>query len=138
MKAAADAGAEREQFGRAESLGQPPVAREHDAQERLGIEVLARKHAQFAKDGREHFLGFVNDEHRPHQSGGDVFPPSGAQRLEARPAVVRRKRDTENVAEFAIKIRYPTLGMIHGADDERVGGAKLVGRRRDAETAAVT
>jgi len=37
--------------------------------------------------------------------------------LEARPAVVRRKRDTENVAEFAIKIRYPTLGMIHGADD---------------------
>ena len=38
--------------------------------------------------------------------------------LEARPAVVRRKRDTENVAEFAIKIRYPTLGMIHGADDD--------------------
>ena len=58
-----------------------------------------------------------NDEHRPHQSGGDVFPPSGAQRLEARPTVVRRKRDTDNVAEFAIKIRYPTLGMIHGADD---------------------
>src|SRR5262249_27632608 len=47
---------------------------------------------------------------------GEVLGPPRAQRLEARPAVVGRERDPEEVAELAVEVAGATLGMLDGAD----------------------
>jgi hypothetical protein len=58
-----------------------------------------------------------------------VLPPAGAQGFEASPPVVRWKRDTENVADFTIKVRYPALGMIDSADDDVAQSAQAFGEK---------
>ena len=64
-ESAADARAERQELGRAQSLGEPRVAGEDDAEELLGIEVLAGEDAQLVEDGGEGLLRFVDDEDGP-------------------------------------------------------------------------
>src|SRR5690606_12092951 len=64
----------------------PPVTDEDDAEERLGVELLAGQDAQLVQDGREHFLGLVDDEHGPRHRGGDVLTPALPERLETTPA----------------------------------------------------
>ena len=61
-EATANAAAEGEELRGAEALGEAEVAGEDDAEELLGVEVLAGEDAEFAEDGGERFLRLVDDE----------------------------------------------------------------------------
>ena len=115
----------------AQALGEPGVAGEDDAEQLLGVEVLAGEDAQLAEDGGEGLLGLVDDEHGAASGGGDVVGPAGAQGLEAGPAVVGGERDAEEVAELAVEVHGAALGVLDGADDD-VGQSAQRARRAGA------
>ena len=61
----------------AEALGEAGVAGEDDAEQLLGIEVLAGEDAQLAEDGGEGLLGLVDDEHGAAATWRRCGRPSG-------------------------------------------------------------
>jgi hypothetical protein len=75
-ESASDARAQREQLGRAHTLGESCVTRKDDAKELLGVEVFARENAQLAENGGECLLRFVDDEDGPASSRRDVVGPA--------------------------------------------------------------
>lgn len=117
MQTAADAAAQGHEVGMTQPLGEPPVTDEDDAEERLGVELLAGQDAQLVQDGREHFLGLVDDEHGPRHRGGDVLTPALPERLETTPAIVGAERDAEDIAQLAVEVAHATLWVIDRADD---------------------
>jgi hypothetical protein len=64
-EAATDPRAEREELRRPKALGEARVAGEDDAEELLGVEVLAREDPELVEDGRQGLLRLVDDEDRP-------------------------------------------------------------------------
>ncbi len=59
---AADAAAERQKLGRAQALDEARVASEDDAEQLARVELLAGQDTQLVEDGREGFLGLVDDQ----------------------------------------------------------------------------
>ena len=59
---AADATAEREQVGSAQTLDEACITGEDDAEQLACIEFLAGEHAQLGEDAGERLLGLVDDE----------------------------------------------------------------------------
>jgi hypothetical protein len=123
-EAAADPAAERKEIGATEALEEASVAGEDDGEELAGIEVFAGEDAELVEDGSECFLGLVEDEDGPCESGSDVLGPASAQGLEAAPAVVRGKRDAEEIAELAVEIHGARLRVLDGTDDEIAHGCE--------------
>lgn len=87
-KPGADARAQGHEVLAAQLLDEASVAREHDAQQRLGIEAGAGQEAQLREHGRSHLLRFVDQQHWASSCGFEVSDPAFAQDLEATPAVV--------------------------------------------------
>ena len=133
---ASDARAEGQQLGGAQALGQSRVAGEDDAEQLLGVEVLAGQDAQLAEDGGEGLLGLVDDEDGAAAGGGDVVGPAGAQGLESGPAVVRGERDAEEVSELAVEVHGAALGVLDGADEDVGQRAKPLGEQSQGDALA--
>ena len=75
---ATDATAKREQFGRAQALGQAGVAGKDDTEELARVEVLGGEHAEFVEDWGQNFLGFIDDEDGSHEGLCNVLTPASA------------------------------------------------------------
>ena len=117
-QAGADARAEREEVWGAEALRESGVACEDDAEELLGVEVLAGEDAQLVEDGGESLLGLVDDEDRTPMRGADVIGPACAQGFEAAPPVVRGERHGEQISELSVEVHGAALRMLDRADED--------------------
>ncbi len=129
----ADARAEGQELGRAESLGQAGVASEDNAEQLFAVELLAGQDAQLAEDGGESLLGLVDDEHGAATTGGDVIAPAGAKGLKTGPAVVGGEGYSEQVAELAIEVHGAALGVLDRADEHVGQRPKTLGEQAQSD-----
>jgi hypothetical protein len=111
-----DSGPQGQELRGAKALGQAGVAGKDDAEQLFGIEFFAGENPQLAQHGREGLLRLVDNENRSAAARADVIGPPSAQGLEARPSVVSRQRDGEEVAELAVEVHGATLRVLDGAD----------------------
>ena len=133
LQVAADATLNGLQVAVAQPLRQAGVASEDDAEQGPGIEVLAGQNPDLVEDGSEHLLGLIDDEERAHEGGGDVLGPALPQSLKAVESIVVLGGDAEEVADLAIEIGDPALGMIDGADGDVGLLAEAVGEQTQSD-----
>ena len=125
----ADASAQRDQHGQTEQIQQPVVAAKNNGQDGAGIQLGAGQEAQLGKDLGLHFLGFIDQQYGPPESGGhERFPPE-AQVFEAGPVIVDLHGNAEDIAHFAIEVRPAALGTAQCADDD-IGQGLQVSREQ--------
>src|SRR3990172_3955585 len=72
--------------------------------------------AELEKHGGVHFLSFIDEQDWPMEAGAEILEPLVAQSFEAAPAIVRRERNSEEIAEFAIEVTEVALGSDDDAD----------------------
>ena len=101
------------------------------------------------RDGRQHLLGLVDDQHRPGECAVDVCLPALAQDFGAAPAIVRVQFHAEDVAHLAIEVGDVGLRATDDADldvalrrqmsgqDAQGDGFAGAGRSRDEGEAAL-
>jgi len=116
VESESDAAGNRQELRVAEQLGEPLVATEHDGEKAAGVEVGAGQDAELGKHGGVHFLSFIDEQDWPMEAGAEILEPLVAQSFEAAPAIVRRERNSEEIAEFAIEVTEVALGSDDDAD----------------------
>jgi hypothetical protein len=103
---------ERQQVIGLELLKEAPVTGQDHEEQRSRVVIAARERAELIQHRRQHLLCFVDDDDRPDQGRVDVRLPLLTDRLESRPAIVRRERHAEQIAELAVEVRDAALGML--------------------------
>ena len=86
-QAAANAAGDGQEVGLFQAGGQAMIAGQNDGQDGAGVQVDAGQQAQFGQDQGVHFLGFVDEQHRPIERGLDVMRatfPAGLWQLAQR------------------------------------------------------